>query len=170
MPGNSLALDHVRQLRADGRHEEAREQLAALAKTTPADAEVLYEAASVHDYLDLEEQAVSYYVAAIEAGLSGPRLRGAYLGLGSTYRLLGRYDESLEILERGLREFPDGQEFRVFSAMTHYNLGRFQEAMGILLRVIADTSDDPDVRSYERAIRLHAENPGPRPPENGPKP
>jgi len=129
-----------------------------MAKLNPSDAEVLYETASVHDYLDLEMQAVPYYVAAIEAGLAGDLLRGAYLGLGSTYRLLGRFEESLAVFEEGLRFFPDAQEFHVFSAMTHYNLGHFHEAARVLLRVIADTSGDLNIRSYERAIRLYAEN------------
>jgi tetratricopeptide (TPR) repeat protein len=153
-----LSLHQIRELRVTGRHEEAREHLVAMAALMQSDAQVLYETATVHDYLDLETQAVTYYVAAIEAGLSGQYLREAYLGLGSTYRLLGRYEESLSIFERGLHDFPDAQEFCVFSAMTHYNLGHFHEAVSVLLRVIADTSGDSNIRSYERAIRLYADD------------
>jgi tetratricopeptide (TPR) repeat protein len=150
------SLDRIRELRAAGGHEEAREYLVEMAKLTPGDAEVLYEAASVHDYLDLEAEALSYYLAAIGAGLSGENLRSAYLGLGSTYRILGRYQESLDTFEKGLRHFPEAREFHVFSAMTYYNLGRYHEAVSVLLRVIADTTGDSNLRSYERAIRLYA--------------
>jgi tetratricopeptide (TPR) repeat protein len=153
----ALSLEEIRRLRAEGRHEEARKEVVKLIEIVPADAEVLFEAASVHDYLDLEEQAAGYYVAAIEAGLSGDNLRAAYLGLGSTYRLLGRYEESLAALEEGLRQFPGAREFCVFSALTYYKMGRFEEAVSILLQVVADTSDDAGIREYERAIRHYAE-------------
>jgi len=153
-----LSLDQIRALRRAGHDEEAHRRLVELAQANPGNPQVLFEAASVHDYLDLEEQAVGYYVAAIEAGLSGAHLREAYLGLGSTYRLLGRYKESLDVFDRGSREYPDAKEFRVFSAMTYYNLGRFEEAIGILLRVVADTSDDSGIQSYGRAIRSYAAN------------
>jgi len=153
-----LSLDQIRDLRRDGRHEEAREHLANLAGLSPKDPQILFEAASVHDYLDLEIQALAYYLAAIEAGLSGPLLREAYLGLGSTYRILGRTDESLRTFEQAMRHFPEAREFQVFCAMTDYNLGRHHEAVSKLLRVIADTSADPAIRSYERAIRLYAED------------
>jgi tetratricopeptide (TPR) repeat protein len=153
-----LSLDQIRELRRNNRHEEARGHLVIMAGLAPSDAQILYETASVHDYLDLEAEAVSYYVAAIDAGLSGQHLRDAWLGLGSTYRILGRYEESLRTFEEGLRHFPDAQEFRVFSAMTQYNLGHSHEAVSMLLRVIADTSGDSNIRSYERAIRLYAED------------
>jgi tetratricopeptide (TPR) repeat protein len=152
------SLDQIRELRAGGRHEEAREYLIELAKLTPGDAEVLFEAASVHDYLDLEAEALAYYTAAIAAGLSGESLRSAYLGLGSTYRILGRFQESLDTFEQGLHHFPDAREFHVFSAMTYYNLGRYHESVSVLLRVIADTTSDSNLRSYERPIRLYAED------------
>jgi tetratricopeptide (TPR) repeat protein len=162
MPEGSASLEGVRRLRGDGRHEEARELAASLAKAAPRDAEVLFEAASVCDYLDREAEAAGYYIAAIEAGVAGDNLRAAYLGLGSTYRLLGRYDESLAALEEGLRRFPGAREFCVFSALTCHKMGRFDEAVGILLRVIADTSSDAHIQDYERAIRHYAESIGSR--------
>jgi hypothetical protein len=51
-----------------------------------------------------------------------------------------------------------GREFAVFLAMVHYNLGQHRAAMGQLLRIIADTSTDPRVQSYQRATRYYAEN------------
>ncbi len=151
-----LSLDQIRKLRAEGRDEEAKEQLADLAKANPKNAQVLFEAASVHDFLDFEEQAVTYYIAAIEAGLAGDDLKNAYLGLGSTYRILGKYEESLRAFKEGLRRFPDAEEIYVFIAMTEYNLGHYHDAMSVLLRIIADTSSHPGIQTYERAIRLYA--------------
>lgn len=137
--------------------EPIREVLERLARA-PGDAGVLYEAACVHDRLGLESEAVPYYVAAIERGLTGEALRGAYLGLGSTYRALGRYAESKATFLEGLARFPGAQEIRVFLAMTLHNLGEHHEAVASLLRVIADTTADAETQGYERAIRLYAEN------------
>lgn len=142
----------------EGRHEEARKEFVRLATLTPDDAIVLYETACAHDRLGLEAEAIPYYVAAIEAGLDGRELRGAYLGLGSSYRALGHYEESLTTFADGLRRFPDAQELRVFRAMTLYNVGHFHDSVASLLDVIAGTSNDSEIRSYERAIRFYAKN------------
>lgn len=154
----ALSLEQTRRLSAEGRHEDAREEFVQLAASNPNDATILYETACAHDRLGLEAEAIPYYLAAIEAGLAGNDLRGAYLGLGSSYRALGRYEESLAAFDDGSRRFPDAEELRVFRAMTLYNLGRFHESVSSLLHVIAGTSNDPEIRSYERAIRFYAEN------------
>lgn len=151
-------LTLIRDLRSAGAHEEARQQLVQLAAQYPDNALVQYEAACVHDFLGLEADAVPFYVAAIQHGLSGADLRSAYLGLGSTYRTLGHYDESRRILLEGLTHFPDAPELKVFLAMTLYNLSDYHEAVSSLLRVIADTTADQELRAYERAIRLYAED------------
>jgi tetratricopeptide (TPR) repeat protein len=97
-------------------------------------------------------------VGAISAGLSGEQLRGAYLGLGSTYRALGQYEDALAVFEEGLRNFPSAAELVVFRAMALYNLGRNKEAVAGLLTVVAGTSSDPAVQSYRRAISSYAED------------
>ena len=55
-----------------------------------------------------------YYLRAIAGGLPGDLLRSAYVGLGSTYRVLGRFLESLGVLDQGLAEFPQAREIIVF--------------------------------------------------------
>jgi tetratricopeptide (TPR) repeat protein len=151
-----ITLESIRTLRATGQHEAALQQLVQLAEQFPADPNIQYEAACVHDSLGFERQAVPFYHAAISNGLAGEELRGAYLGLGSTYRALGQYAESQQILLEGLAHFPDAAEIQVFLAMTRYNLGDYHEAVGSLLRVIADTTSDARVQGYERAIRFYA--------------
>jgi len=153
-----IDLSSIRELRQAGQHEQAQQQLVELAVQFPNDAVVQYEAACVHDYLGLEREAVPFYVAAIQHGLSGEDLRNAYLGLGSTYRALGQYNESKQTLREGLSHFPEATEMKVFLAMTLYNLGEHHTALTSLLHVIADTTSDPEVKSYQRAIQLYAED------------
>lgn len=153
-----MSLDAARQLRAAGQHAEARDLLAALATRAPDDAELRYETACVHDYLGREAEAVPHYVAAIAAGLQGEALRGAYLGLGSTYRTLGRYAEAEATLRRGLERFPAAREMKVFLAMVEHNLGRSKAAVERLLVLLAETSDDEAIRSYRGAIEFYAQD------------
>jgi tetratricopeptide (TPR) repeat protein len=144
------------ELREAGKRDEARELLVALAARHPDDAEVAYQTAWVHDALGLEAEAVPFYVRALAGdGLSAEDRLGAFLGLGSTYRVLGRVAESLETFERGLAEFPGDAGLRTFNAMALYNSGRAREAVSTLLSVIAESDR---AGGYARAISYYAEN------------
>jgi tetratricopeptide (TPR) repeat protein len=91
--------------------------------------------------------------------ISGPShwgLRGAWLGLGSSYRTTGQYPEALTAFEQGLACFPNANEFKVFRAMVCYNLERHKEGMESLLAVLAETTTAPDLIPYRRAMALYA--------------
>lgn len=153
-----IDLAPIHTLRQAGEHEAARQQLLDLVAQHPTDPEVHYATAAVHDFLGLEREALPFYHAAIEHGLSGATLRGAYLGLGSTYRALGEYESSKQIFLEGLQRFPEAGELRVFLAMTLYNLGEHHEAMALLLSVLTEEERDPEILRYARAIRFYAED------------
>ncbi|WP_330173464.1 tetratricopeptide repeat protein [Streptomyces sp. NBC_01498] len=146
-------------LRTRGEAERARELLVALADRCPDDSEVAYQTAWTHDTLGREAEAVPYYVRAL-AGTDLPDedRRGAHVGLGSTFRVLGRYEEAVETLRAGVAEFPDDGALRTFLAMALFNTGCHDEAMRLLLELLATTSDDPYVRSYRRAIGHYAKD------------
>jgi len=146
------------KLRAKDRHEEARQLLVKLAVEFPTNPVVQYKTACIHDFLGLEQDAIPYYHAAIENDLPGDDLRGAYLGLGSTYRTLGKYEESKKTLLEGLSRFPDAKEMKIFLAMTLYNLGENHEAVSSLLKIIVATAPDAEIKNYERAIRFYADD------------
>jgi tetratricopeptide (TPR) repeat protein len=100
-----------------------------------------------------------HYEKAFALGLSAENLRGALLGAGSTYRNLGRFDRSEEILRRGIQDYVDASEFAAFLALTLYCAGRFREAVSILLKLVADTTADVNIQGYTRALRYYAANP-----------
>jgi tetratricopeptide (TPR) repeat protein len=151
-------LATINELRKNGKHEEAKEQLVKLAAQFPNDSVVQYETACVHDYLGLEREAIPFYLNAIQNGLSGNHLRGTYLGLGSTYRALGMYKESKQTFIEGLQHFPEATEIKVFLAMTQYNLKEYHDATTSLLNIIVDTTSDAEIKKYTRAIREYSEN------------
>ncbi|MFJ4963278.1 tetratricopeptide repeat protein [Streptomyces sp. NPDC088729] len=152
-------LAEAERLRTGGRPEEARERLLALTTRFPDDAEVAYRTACVHDVLGLETEAVPYYERSLAgAGLGAEDRRGALLGLGSTYRVLGRYGQSVETLRRGVEEFPDDGALRTFLSMALFNIGEHDESMRLLLELVAATSDDEHVRRYRQAIAHYAKD------------
>ncbi len=122
-------LQEAIELRLTGQAEEARTILLDLVALYPDDAEINYQTAGVHDTLGREREAVPFYVQAIEQGLSGPDLEGAFLGLGSSYRTLGAYQSAEETLRRGMATFP-------------HNL--------------AETTSDETILQYQRAILFYA--------------
>ncbi len=150
------ALTEAVRLREGDQLEQARTQLLALGAAWPDDAEIAYQTAWVHDRLGLEAEAVPFYEHALASGLAPEHRVGAYVGLGSTYRVLGRYDEAQSTLQRGLAEFPDNAALRTFLAMTLYNLGAAHDGLGLALTVLAQTSSDADVQRYRRAIEYYA--------------
>lgn len=119
--------------------------------------EVFYQCATVHDILGRETEAVPYYEKAIQSGLAGEDLRGAFLGLGSTYRCLGEYERASAILQQGVDTFPQDHALKVFLAMAKYNLKDCEEAVKILLHSVVETSSSADIKTYSRAITFYAE-------------
>lgn len=153
------------QLREDGRArqdeetlQEARTLLLELGAAYPDDAEITFQTAVVHDNLGLERAAIDYYVRALGQGLSGPDLERALLGLGSTYRGLGEYEQAVETLRRGVQEFPHNRALQIFLAMALYNTQRHKEAMELVLSNLLETTADEKLRYYKRPLTYYAQH------------
>jgi len=151
-------LAQASRLREEGELEQARELLLALRAERPDDAQVAVQTAWVHDSLGLEDDAVGHYESAIAGDLPDDDLRGAFLGYGSTLRALGRDDDSDRVLRQGIARFPDFRPLRVFHALTAYNLGRQRDAVEELLRVLVETTSDPEILRYRRSLTAYADD------------
>ncbi|MFL4557564.1 tetratricopeptide repeat protein [Yersinia kristensenii] len=147
------SIDSLKEL---GRYDDAVAMAQNLLRSDPDNASLLYKIASLYDVQGLELQAIPFYRAAIEHNLAGQELQEAYLGLGSTYRALGLYQESLDTFDRALVSFPQAKEITLFRAMTLYNLGETKEAVATLLILLAETSNHQDISLYQKAIRQYA--------------
>ena len=153
-----MNTETVRALRREGKHDEACLLAAELAASSPQDAELQYEATSVHDYLGREAEAIAFYTAAIAGDLKPEARRGAYLGLGSTYRTLGRYSEAKATLVQSLVLFPDANELKDFLAMVLHNLGESKQAIESLLLILAETTNNVNIQGYRHAIEFYAQD------------
>ncbi|MBN6886331.1 tetratricopeptide (TPR) repeat protein [Cytobacillus horneckiae] len=150
-------LSQAIHLRNIGSLKESNQMFMQLVKTHPNDANIQYQCAWSLDVLGEEAEAVPYYERAIELGLPDEDLAGAYLGLGSTYRTLGAYEQSRQIFEKALAVFPENNAIACFYAMTLYNLQEYERAMGILLKALADTSSDRHIHDYKKAIVYYSD-------------
>ena len=144
--------------RAHGQLEEILPRLQKLDERHPNVAEINYQLAWTCDVLDRAADALPYYEKAVALGLPPNELSGALLGLGSTLRNLGKLDRSAEVLRSGKTQFPDNREFDIFLALTLYQQGKHAEAMQVVLNTLCDTTDDPGLTAYQRAIRHAASN------------
>ena len=121
------------------------------------DADANYQMASLMDSQGCEREAIPYYARAISRGLSGDERAAAFLGLGSSHRALGEYSEAVETLRRGVSEFPEDRAIKTFLAMALYNIGEHREAVELLIKNLVETTADPQIRSYERALSVYAD-------------
>lgn len=150
-----MNLERAIKLRENGYAAEALELLRDLLKEAPHNPTILYQYAWSCDAQGLEKEAAPYYEQALANGLDGQEREGAYIGLGSTYRVIGKYSRSRAVFEKGMVEFPNNQALRVFYAMTLHNLKEHDRAMETLLLVIATTAQDKDIENYTRAIHFY---------------
>ncbi|MGL5440702.1 MAG: tetratricopeptide repeat protein [Filifactoraceae bacterium] len=151
-----LELEMAIALRKEGKLKESNELLIKLVKKYPENSLINYHCAWSFDVLELEKEAIPYYEKAISQGLGDNDLKGAFLGLGSTYRTIGEYLKSKDVFVRGLKKFPKDNAMKTFYAMTLYNLGEHSLAMEILLTTLVETSSDPDINEYGKAIKFYS--------------
>jgi len=144
-------------LRESGKVDEALLIIMELIRQHPHRGDLNYQAAWCNDLLGNEHEAIPFYLRAIESGLVDDDLKGAYLGLGSTYRAIGKYEEARRTFEIAIDLFPKNNEFYVFKAMTLYNLEEYGDAFKILLRTIADFPGDENLEKYKRAIYFYSD-------------
>ncbi|MCJ8008718.1 tetratricopeptide repeat protein [Lederbergia wuyishanensis] len=151
-------LEEAIELRNSGSHLEANELLVRLAEKFSTNADVQYHCAWSFDVLGKEAEAVPYYELALKLGLNDSDAKGAFLGLGSTYRTLGEYEKAGRVLEEGINRYPDFLALRVFQAMTLYNVKNYEKAMEMMLLTLTQTSSDESIQSYRKAIEFYAKN------------
>ncbi|HST18096.1 MAG TPA: tetratricopeptide repeat protein [Gaiellaceae bacterium] len=157
-PEGEARLEHAAALREQGELDEARTILLELRAEFPKDARIAVQTAWVHDSLGLEDDAVEHYEVAIAGDLTDDDLRGALLGLGSTYRALGRDDDSARTFRTATERFPDDLALRVFRALTNYNRGHSRDAVADLVRVLLESTSDLSILRYRRSLAAYAED------------
>lgn len=142
------------QLRNEKKLAESREILLRLINYSQSP-EIFYQCAWTHDAMGMETEAVPFYESAIALGLEGESLRGAYIGLGSTYRCIGEYEKAIATLEEGIKLYPDDDAMKVFLSIAKYNVQSHEDAIKLLLEVVVKTEG---VKEFEKAIIFYKDH------------
>ncbi len=145
------------KLREEGEIQSSIDLFKKLIEEDPQNGRIHYQCAWSHDALGKELEAIPYYKEAIQLGLNEYDLQGACLGLGSTYRTLGEYENAKIILNEGMERFPENHALKIFYSMTLHNVSEHSEAMEILLKLLAETSEDKTIQTYRKAIKFYSE-------------
>jgi tetratricopeptide (TPR) repeat protein len=103
-----------------------------------------------------EKEAVPFYLKALHLGIKGKDRQETFLGLASTYRSLGQYDESKHTFLRGISEFPDYRPFYVFLALTEFNLNNPESSIKLLLDQLTQTTCDHEIKIYQKALNFYS--------------
>lgn len=153
LPAWKEELDAIVGARAYGQFKEILPRLKRLDERHPNVAEIAYQLAWTCDTLGRADEAVTYYEKAVALGLPPNELSGALLGLGSSLRAAGQPARSVEVLQSAKLQFPENREFDAFLALALHDAGQHAEALRLALELVCDTSDDPGLTAYQRALR-----------------
>ena len=150
-------LARAQALDAAGQPDAARALLDELAAAHPDDPQAIFQIACTCDGLGYERDAIPRYERAIALGLAGDDVQMAHVNLGSSHRAIGQYAQAVAVWQTGIARFPDNRALPVFLAMAQHNLGQHAAATETLLRHLAETTSDPWIARYRRAILFYAD-------------
>jgi tetratricopeptide (TPR) repeat protein len=124
----------------------------------PDNPRLVYEVGGSYDTAGEEETALGFYTRALDLGLEGDLRRRCLLQFASTFRQLGRFEESLDVLDRAIAEFPDSPSLQVWKAFSLHASGHPNAAFAVLVDTIADHLDSPEITRYKAALRANADS------------
>lgn len=123
----------------------------------PKDARLAYEHASALDAAGDEAEALPLYQQALDLGLREPQRHRARIQLASSLRVVGKAEESLQLLTELAHERPHSVAVTAFRALAAADCGRGDEAVADLVDALLHHAGDEDSLSYQRALHAYAE-------------
>ena len=153
-----MSIEKVIQLRKQNKKNEAKELMETLILLEPDNPYYNYQMAWCNDSLGKEKEAIQYYVRAIDLGLIGEDLLGAYIGLGSSYRTLGEYKKAKTLFETAMKQFPNNNTLKTFYLIVLYNLKDYKNSVSLLLKLLIKTSSDEEIKSFSGALDFYSDN------------
>ena len=143
-------------LRRSEAYDEARTLLSTLLDKPEYNAKAHLYIAFTFDNEGKEEEAIMHYETALKGELSSSDRFEGLLGLASTLRSLGRYQDARVYFEKLILDYPNALEYQPFYAMCLYNLGEHKKATSLLLELLINTTSSEAITDYQSAIRLYA--------------
>ena len=126
-------IEAGQRLREQGNLQGAIEHFRQLHTTYPGNARIMFELANAWRAFEVPAQALPFYrdLLALPRGQGLPPkdMPRLYTHLGATLRSLGEFDESLAIIEEGLRLHPSYRPLRAWRIFSWYSAGSQQLAL-----------------------------------------
>lgn len=120
-------------LKTQGNHQAAIEHFRQLNVTYPDHARILFELAGSWQIFGVPEQALPLYQRLMampkSQGLPPKDVPRLYTQMGATLRMLGKFAESLDIIDEGVTLFPDYRPLRAYRMFALHSAGFHQNAM-----------------------------------------
>lgn len=146
----SELIDVGLSLKEQGNHQNAIEHFRQLNQTYPNHARIMFELAGSWQAFGVPEQALPLYQQLMalpkSQGLPPKDMPRLYTQLGASLRLLGQFTESLEIIEEGLKLYPEYRPLRAYRMFALHSAGYHQnamlDAMELMLQSLAPTKWD----------------------------
>lgn len=151
-------IDEVIELRSKKEYIKAKEKMENILSKDPNNAYYNYQMAWCLDNLGLEHEAIHYFHKSINNNLELIYLKDAYIGLGSTYRSIGKYKEAEHILNEGLTKFDDSPVLKIFLAITQYNMNNNQKSVSLLIDTLLTNVENTEIHEYKNALKFYNEN------------
>lgn len=151
-------LAKARELRQADELEDSLELLEQLLSEYEDDPHVLFEVGGAYDVLGLESDAIPFYKQAVEEGLEGDELQECLICLGVCHRVIGEYQESVDILEAFSNRFPMNRSGLPFLALAYYSNQQYEEAVSLLLELLLETTSDEDILAYADPLDYYKDN------------
>lgn len=156
LPAWKPELDAVIGARHGGQASAIASRLESLNTRYPNIPDIAFQLGWTYETLNQPEQALPHYERAISLGLGPNDLSAAFIGLGNCLRAAGQAARAVETLESARRQFPEHREIQVFLGLALHAAGRHADATRLLIDVALETTEDPGLNAYQRAIRYHA--------------
>jgi hypothetical protein len=166
----SELIDAGLALKEQGNHQAAIEHFRQLHVTYPDHARIMFELAGSWQVFNVPEQALPLYRELLampkSQGLPPKELPRLYTQMGASLRLMGQFAESLEIIEAGLRLFPNYRPLRAYHMFALYSAGLHQNAMVESLQLMLESLAPTKWDVYEDDIvaivkQIHERVPAP---------
>lgn len=122
-----------------------------LYETYPGNARLAYEYGGVFDSLGMEKEAIPLYQEALKLGIDGPFRIKTLIQMGSTYRNLNKFEESMELLEMAVEESGGDPAAIIFLSLTLLSSGKEKDAALLALRHICE-KENGLVKRYRNSI------------------
>lgn len=150
-------MEDIIKLIENQNFQKARNKLLQLVEEKPRNPIVSFYCALTHDALGMEREAIPLYEAALLNEIDGELRERTYVQLGSSYRCIGEYHKSRNILEKGSVEYPDNLAIKTFLAIVLYNLNNEGDSITSLLKTLVRSSSDPWINKYSKALEFYSD-------------